>query len=132
MTRLYNALEAHRAGKSLGLGMTDQEAADFDRASVLVLAELHDEIDGLTLDAYGWPRDLTGDALLERLVALNAERAAEEARGQIRWLRPLYQRPRAKTQVAGPNKRATSSAPPPSPPSAPRNGRKNRANRCCF
>ncbi len=102
MTRLYNALEAHRAGKSPGHGMTAQEAADFDRASVLVLAELHDEIDALTLDAYGWPRDLTGDALLERLVALNAERAAEEARGQIRWLRPLYQRPRAKAKVAGP------------------------------
>ncbi len=102
MTRLYNALEAHRAGKAPGHGMTDQEAADFDRASVLILAELHDEIDALTLDAYGWPRDLAGDALLERLVALNAERAAEEARGQIRWLRPLYQRPRAKTKTAGP------------------------------
>ena len=33
--------------------------------------------------------------ILERLVALNAERAAEEARGVVRWLRPEYQRPRA-------------------------------------
>lgn len=33
------------------------------------------------------------DALLERLVALNAERAAEEARGLIRWLRPEFQIP---------------------------------------
>ena len=33
------------------------------------------------------------DALLERLVALNAERAAEEKRGLIRWLRPDYQIP---------------------------------------
>jgi very-short-patch-repair endonuclease len=35
------------------------------------------------------------EAVLERLVALNAERAAEEARGQIRWLRPDYQNPEA-------------------------------------
>ena len=33
------------------------------------------------------------DALLERLVALNAERAAEEQRGLIRWLRPEFQIP---------------------------------------
>jgi hypothetical protein len=33
------------------------------------------------------------DALLERLVALNAERAAEEQRGVIRWLRPEFQIP---------------------------------------
>ena len=33
LTRLYNALEAHRAGKA----MTAEEAADFERGSVLVL-----------------------------------------------------------------------------------------------
>jgi hypothetical protein len=32
---------------------------------------------------------------LEKLVALNAERAAEEKRGLVRWLRPGYQRARA-------------------------------------
>ena len=36
--------------------------------------------------------------LLTRLVALNAQRAAEEANGQIRYLRPEYQR---KTDSAG-------------------------------
>jgi hypothetical protein len=35
------------------------------------------------------------DALLTRLVALNHERAAEEKRGLIRWLRPDYQNPTA-------------------------------------
>ncbi len=35
------------------------------------------------------------DAVLERLVALNAERAAEEARGLVRWLRPEFQNPQA-------------------------------------
>ncbi len=36
------------------------------------------------------------DAILERLIALNAERAAEEARGHIRWLRPEFQNPQAR------------------------------------
>ena len=103
LTRLYNALEAHRAGRTPDHGMTPEEAADFEHASVVVLAELHADIDALTLDAYGWPRELTGDALLARLVALNAERRAEEAQGRVRWLRPDYQRPRfAKGTVAGP------------------------------
>ena len=107
LTRLYNALEAHRAGKSPdGEGerrMSAEQAGDFQRASVLVLAELHNEIDALTLDAYGWPRDLAEADVLARLVALNAERRAEEVRGEVRWLRPDYQRPRfAKVRVAGP------------------------------
>ena len=35
------------------------------------------------------------ETILERLVALNAARAAEEGRGVVRWLRPAYQMPRA-------------------------------------
>ena len=35
------------------------------------------------------------EAILERLVALNVERAAEEARGLVRWLRPEFQNPQA-------------------------------------
>jgi hypothetical protein len=33
------------------------------------------------------------ETILERLVALNAERAAEEKRGHVRWLRPDFQNP---------------------------------------
>ena len=44
-------------------------------------------------DAYGWPADLSDDEILHRLVDLNRERAAEEARGLVRWLRPDYQNP---------------------------------------
>ncbi len=43
------------------------------------------------------------EAILERLVALNAARAAEEARGLVRWLRPDFQNPqgeRATDQLA--------------------------------
>ncbi|MEY4570377.1 MAG: hypothetical protein RLZZ398_1816, partial [Verrucomicrobiota bacterium] len=40
-------------------------------------------------------RPVIAATLLTRLVALNHERAAEEKRGHIRWLRPDYQNPRA-------------------------------------
>ena len=103
LTRLYNALEAHRAQAAGGPAMTAQQQADFTSGSVLILDELHRMIDRLTLEAYGWPADETPEQRLARLVALNAERAAEEARGEIRWLRPDYQKARfARSQVAGP------------------------------
>ena len=35
-----------------------------------------------------WLKDLSDAGILERLVAVNAECAAEEARGVIYWLRP--------------------------------------------
>lgn len=106
MTRLYNALEAYRAGRTPdGEGehrMTAEEAADFQRGSVLALADLHATIDRLTLEAYDLPADAAIETILAHLVALNAERASEEANGDIKWLRPDYQRPRfAPRQVAG-------------------------------
>lgn len=42
---------------------------------------------------YGWSPELSDEEILEKLVALNAERAAEEAQGLVRWLRPEYQAP---------------------------------------
>ena len=46
-------------------------------------------------EAYGWPANLTEQETLARLVALNAERADEERRGIVRWLRPEFQAPGA-------------------------------------
>jgi hypothetical protein len=43
------------------------------------------------------------EELLTRLVALNRERAEEEARGLVRWLRPEYQIPRLQKSVALPS-----------------------------
>jgi hypothetical protein len=90
LTGLYNVLEKVRAGADL----TAAEADVKDRGRVLILKDLHDQIDRATADAYGWPHDLSDEQILERLVALNAERAAEEAAGHVRWLRPDYQIPR--------------------------------------
>ena len=38
----------------------------------------HRKLDEAVLDAYGWPHDLTDEGVLERLLALNLERAAED------------------------------------------------------
>jgi hypothetical protein len=60
-----------------------------------VLFDLHTDLDAAVAEAYGWPADLPEPQVLERLVALNAERAAEEERGLVRWLRPSLQAPQA-------------------------------------
>jgi hypothetical protein len=48
----------------------------------------------LVLDAYGWTDTPTDEQILERLVALNKQRALEEKVGNVKWLRPDYQIPR--------------------------------------
>jgi hypothetical protein len=90
LTQMYNVLEKLRSGGAL----TPREAVVKAEALVLVLKDYHDELDAAVLRAYGWPAGLTDAEVLERLVALNQERAAEEARGRVRWLRPDYQVPR--------------------------------------
>ncbi len=87
LTGLYNVLEKIRAGETL----TEKEISVHDRGLVSTLKSLHDELDAAVSAAYGWPATLADAEILERLVALNAERAAEEGRGIIRWLRPEYQ-----------------------------------------
>ena len=69
---------------------------------MLVLKELHDRLDAAVAAAYGWPADPSDAEILTRLVALNRERAAEEANGTIRWLRPAYQIPRFGTDADKP------------------------------
>jgi len=91
LTQIYNVLEKLRAGEKLDT----QEEAIKTNGLVLILKELHERLDALVAEAYGWPENLSDDEILEKLVALNAERAAEEKRGLVRWLRPEHQRARA-------------------------------------
>jgi hypothetical protein len=122
LTGMYNVLEAVRAGTPL----TAKEKAIHDKGLVSILQQIHDELDAAVLEAYGWSdlkesrhscRDAddgkqNGDSsaglapsrqeyrdseLLTRLVALNHERAAEEKKGLIRYLRPDYQNPAGQT-----------------------------------
>jgi hypothetical protein len=87
LTGLYNVLEKIRAGEPLN----SKEQFIHQRGLVSTLKSLHDDLDAAVSATYGWPASLTDAEILERLVALNAERAAEEARGVIHWLRPEYQ-----------------------------------------
>jgi len=107
LTGIYNVLEKLRTGEAL----TAKDKAIHDKGLVSVLKQIHDDLDAAVLEAYGWT-DLASaipmadtlarggpDAetleqqLLTCLVALNHERAAEEKRGLIRWLRPEFQAP---------------------------------------
>lgn len=84
-------LEALRAGRAL----LPEERDVLDAGQVAVLLHLHGRLDEAVAAAYGWPADLPAPAVVERLVALNRERAQEEAAGQVRWLRPGFQAPNA-------------------------------------
>jgi SAM-dependent methyltransferase len=75
--------------------LTPQEVQIKEDGLLVTLAALHDRLDAAVAAAYGWPAALSDEEIVARLVALNAERAAEEAKGQVRWLRPDYQMARA-------------------------------------
>jgi hypothetical protein len=109
--------------------LTPKEREIHDQGLVSVLKQIHDDLDAAVLEAYGWtdltaattpPADLlaqggpTAEALeqqlLTRLVTLNHERAAEEQRGHIRYLRPDYQAP---DQVSGSKSQVSSESPLP-------------------
>ena len=111
MTGMYNVLEKLRREEPL----TAKEKEIHEQGLVSVLRELHDDLDRAVFAAYGWddlaeklvgrpgattpwpekPEDQAEaeEELLQRLVDLNHQRAAEEAQGKIRWLRPEYQAP---------------------------------------
>jgi len=120
LTGMYNVLEKLRSGEPL----TAKERVIHEQGLVSVLRQIHDELDAAVLAAYGWADLLTvlrvahgndapaegqtrddakrafEEAVLERLVALNAERAAAEARGEVLWLRPEFQNPSAQRAPA--------------------------------
>jgi hypothetical protein len=83
-------VEKLRSGEPL----TPQEREIHEIAACGVLKDLHDELDALVAEAYGWPWPMEQEEILERLVALHDERVEEEKQGIVRWLRPDYQIPR--------------------------------------
>lgn len=95
LTQMYNVLEKFRALEAARSGETLEgpEKQIWQDGQIGRLKELHDEIDAAVAAAYGWPADLSDEEILARLVALNRERALEEAAGRVRWLRPDYQNP---------------------------------------
>lgn len=90
MTEIYNLRDRQRSGQLSDLLEVDRAKA----ARVGIIDRLHQQIDAEVAAAYGWPADLPPTEIVARLVALNAQRAAEEKAGKVRWLRPEYQIPR--------------------------------------
>lgn len=124
MTGLYNALERLRElDAGIGAPLTPVERDVYDAGQIAILKELHDDIDRETFAAYGWSdlgerlvgkpggttpslhksedQEAAEEELLVRLVALNQQRAVEEAQGLVRWLRPEFQQPRLAAKVKG-------------------------------
>ena len=89
LTDLYNVVEKLRAG----LPLTAKEQVTHENGLAAVVLELHKQLDASVAAAYGWPPTLPDAELLTRLVQLNQQRAAEEAAGTVRYLRPAYQAP---------------------------------------
>ena len=124
MTDMYNVLERLRELEAgAGVSPLSDKEKDIHQAGLIsVLKDIHDEIDREVFAAYGWDdlgkrlvgrpgattpspyksedQEAAEEELLSRLVALNQERAAEEKRGLIRWLRPDYQIPRLGHKVS--------------------------------
>ncbi|MFE8584500.1 class I SAM-dependent DNA methyltransferase [Sphingomonas sp. NCPPB 2930] len=117
LTGLYNLRHRLVAGDRLTAG----DEALRRRGSVDLIARLHDQIDAAVIAAYGWPAAIPAAEMVARLVALNAQRRADERAGHVLWLRPDFQSRRAGATPLGPTERALPLAEPaPAKPSFPR------------
>ena len=103
LTGLYNVLQKVGAGDT---ALTAKEKLIHEKGLVAVLTHMQDDLDAAVLAAYGWQDHPSDEQILERLVALNAERVAEEASGTIRWLRPAFQAPSSEKAEKGAEKGA--------------------------
>jgi hypothetical protein len=89
-----------RPTNDLSASLTAKEKDIHQRGLIGVLRSLHDELDAEVLAAYGWGDAPDAESLLTRLVALNTQRSAEEAAGNVRWLRPNFQNPHSRSPDA--------------------------------
>ncbi len=96
MTGLYNVLERLRSGAVLNAAERDVH----DAGCVSVLLHLHDRLDALVAEAYGWAADLPASEIVARVVRLNLERRAAEQEGRVAWLRPAFQAPEERVVAA--------------------------------
>ncbi len=135
MTALYNVLERVRELEN-GCDVSPLSATEQDiheAGLVSVLKEIHDDIDRTVFEAYSWAdlapalvgrpgatmpsphktpeQEEAEEELLARLVKLNRERAEEEQRGIVHWLRPDYQLPKLGHKAKGAQVEADLAAP---------------------
>lgn len=108
MTELYNLREKLRASQSGGEPLSEKDQRRASAARAGIVDRIHQQLDSAVAEAYGWGAEWQAGALgpseiVARLVALNHERAEEERKGTIRWLRPDYQIPRFAPKKGGSN-----------------------------
>lgn len=116
MTAIYNVVDKLRDGAELSKAEREINTL----AACGTLRDLHDELDRLVAEAYGWPWPETPAKILERLVDLHDRRVADERAGSVCWLRPEYQKLRvAGVAKATPAEDAEIVARPPSSPWPP-------------
>ncbi|MGH7591705.1 MAG: class I SAM-dependent DNA methyltransferase, partial [Gemmatimonadales bacterium] len=108
----YNVVEKLRSGEVL----TPTERTIHEIAACGVLRDLHDELNALVAEAYGWPWPMEPEEILERLVKLHDERVEEEKGGKVRWLRPEYQVPKFGRGLAPPTELALMTTAPAAAP----------------
>jgi hypothetical protein len=101
LTGLYNL----HAKLITGEPLSDEEEDQRRAGSVDLIARFHEQIDAAVIAAYGWPAGIKAPDMVERLVALNTERRAEERGGRVRWLRPEFQSRRAGATPLAPAER---------------------------
>ena len=101
VTGLYNVVERLRAIRANPAEppLSAAERAIHDAGLASRVLELHDQIDAVVVSAYGWAADISAEDIFKLLVDLNVTRAADEAAGHVRWLRPEYQTLRAAASV---------------------------------
>lgn len=99
LTDIYNVLQAERENRLLD----ERERLIHERGLVSVLRGIHDELDSLVLEAYGWQPAVTDDEIRSSIVDLNLVRAAEEDAGVVRWLRPDVQESTRERQLEMPS-----------------------------
>jgi len=87
MTGLYNA----RARVTSQEELTEAERMAYEQGCVGILDHLHDRLDRVVAEAYGWPSDLRDEQIVDRLIELNRGRGEQEALGEVKFLRPAYQ-----------------------------------------
>jgi hypothetical protein len=94
-----------RLTRRLNKTLTTAERITHDRGIVSVLVDLHAALDRAVFAAYGWPNTLENGSIVERVLALNAQRARDERRGIVTWLRPAFQRGRVALPGSGTQER---------------------------
>lgn len=87
LTDAHNVIRTLQAGNAL----SSKERATYERAHLRVLQQELNAIDQAVFEAYGLASDSTEEEILEFLVQLNSDRALEETKGVVPYIRPEFQ-----------------------------------------